>query len=40
MKGKRYSTENKVRIPGEVDARKSIVEVCRERNISNATIHR
>jgi putative transposase len=40
MKGKRYSTEDKVRILREVDAGKSIVDVCRERNISDVTIHR
>ena len=38
MKGKRYSTEDEVRILREVDAGKSIVEVCRERNRSDVTI--
>ena len=40
MKGKRYSTEEKVRILRDVDAGKSIVEVCREKNISDVTYHR
>ena len=40
MKGKRYSIEDKVRILREVDAGKSIVEVCREKNLSDVTIHR
>ena len=40
MKGKRYNTEDKVRILREVDGGKSIVEVCRERNISDVTFHR
>ncbi len=29
MKGKRYNTEDKVRLLREVDGGKSIVEVCR-----------
>lgn len=40
MKGKRYSTEEKVRILRDVDAGKSIVEICREKNISDVTYHR
>ena len=40
MKGKRYSTEEKVRILRDVDAGKSIVEICREKNISDVTFHR
>ena len=40
MKGKRYSTEEKVRILRDVDAGKSIVDICRERNISDVTYHR
>jgi putative transposase len=40
MKGKRISTEEKVRILREVDAGKSVVEVCREKNISDVTYHR
>ena len=33
MKGKRYTTEEKIRILREGDGSKSILEVCRERNI-------
>ncbi len=40
MKGKRYSTEEKVRILRDVDAGKSIVDVCRGKNISDVTYHR
>ena len=40
MKGKRYTTENKIRILREADGSKSIMEVCRERNISEVTFHR
>jgi putative transposase len=40
MKGKRYSTEEKVRILRDVDAGKSIVDICREKNISDVTYHR
>jgi putative transposase len=40
MKGKRYSTEEKVRILREADGGKSIVDVCREKNISDVTFHR
>jgi putative transposase len=40
MKGKRYSTEEKIRILRDVDAGKSIVEICREKNISDVTYHR
>ena len=40
MKGKRYSTEEKVRILREADAGKSIVDICREKNISDVTYHR
>lgn len=40
MKGKRYTTEEKIRILREVDAGKSIVEICREKNISDVTFHR
>jgi putative transposase len=40
MKGKRYTTEDKIRILREADGSKSIVEVCRERNISDVTFHR
>ena len=40
MKGKRYSTEEKVRILRDVDGGKSIVDICREKNISDVTYHR
>jgi putative transposase len=40
MKGKRYSTEEKVRILRDVDAGKSIVDIWREKNISDVTYHR
>jgi putative transposase len=41
MKGKRYSTEEKIRILREADAgQQSIVDICREKNISGVTFHR
>jgi putative transposase len=40
MKGKRFSTEEKIRVLREVDSGKSIVEACREKNISDVTYHR
>jgi putative transposase len=40
MKGKRYTTEEKIRILREADSDKSILEVCREHNLSEATFHR
>ena len=40
MKGKRFSTEDKIRILREMDTGKSIVERCREKNISDVTFHR
>jgi putative transposase len=40
MKGKRYTTEDKIRILREADAGKSILEVCREHNISEVSFHR
>jgi putative transposase len=40
MKGKRHTTEDKVRILREADRGKSIVEVCQEHNISEVTFHR
>jgi len=40
MKAKRYTTEEKIRIMREADSGRSIVEVCRERNVSEATFHR
>ncbi len=40
MKGKRYRTEEKIRILRDVDVGRSIREVCKEKNISEATYHR
>ena len=40
MKGKRYTTEEKIRILREADGGRTILEVCRERNISEQTFHR
>ena len=39
MKGKRYTTEDKIRILGEADrGGKSIQELCREENISGGEL--
>ena len=40
MKGKHYNTEDKVQLLREVDGGKSIMEVYREKNISDVTFHR
>ncbi len=41
MKGKRYTTEEKIRILREADrGERSIVDLCREENISDVTFHR
>jgi putative transposase len=41
MKGKRYTTEEKVRILRQADAgEQSILDICREKNISDVTFHR
>jgi len=41
MKGKRYSTEEKIRILREAETvDKSIVEVCKEKGLSEQTFHR
>jgi putative transposase len=40
MKGKRHTTEEKIRILRDADGGKSIVELCREKNISEQTFHR
>ena len=40
MKGKRYRTEEKIRILREADKGKAITEVCREHNLSQVTFHR
>ncbi len=40
MKGKRYTTEEKIRILREADGGRAITEVCKGRNISEQTFHR
>ena len=40
MKGKRYSTEDKIRILRQADTGQSIVEVCKEHNLSQVSFHR
>jgi putative transposase len=41
MKGKRYTTEDKIRILREADrGEKSILEICRQENVSEVTFHR
>lgn len=41
MKGKRYTTEDKIRILREADrGEKNVVELCREANISVVSFHR
>jgi putative transposase len=41
MKGKRYTTEEKIRILREADqGEKSITDLCREENLSVVTFHR
>ena len=40
MKGKKYTTEEKIRILRQADRGKSIQEVCRENNVSEQTFHR
>lgn len=40
MKGKRYTTEEKIRILREADRDKTILELCREHNISEVNFHR
>ncbi len=40
MKGKRYTTEDKIRILRDADRGKGILEVCREHNISEVSFHR
>ena len=40
MKGKRYTTEEKIRMLREADKGKTILEACRENNISEQTFHR
>ena len=41
MKGKRYTTEDNIRLLREADQReKSITDICREANVSEVTFHR
>ena len=40
VSGKRYTTEDKIRILREADGGKNLVELCREKNISEVTFHR
>ena len=40
MKGKRYTTEDKIRILRDADRGKNILEVCRVHNISEVSFHR
>ena len=40
MKNKRYTTEEKIHLLREADKGKSIMEVCREHNLSPVTFHR
>ncbi len=40
MKGKSYTTEEKIRMLRQADKGKTILEVCRENNISEQTFHR
>ena len=40
MKGKRHTTEDKIRILREADRGKSILEVCRAHHISEVSFHR
>jgi len=41
MKGKRYTTEEKIRLLREADrGGRSIADLCREENVSEVTFHR
>jgi putative transposase len=41
MKGKRYTTEDKIRILREADrGEKSIADICRDENLSAVSFHR
>ena len=40
MKGKRFTTEEKIRILRDADQRGSITETCKEFKISDVTFHR
>lgn len=39
MKGKRYTTQSKIRILRQADGGKTITDVCREHNVSEVTFH-
>ena len=40
MKGKRRTTEEKIRILRQADGERTILEICTENNISDQTFHR
>lgn len=40
MRGKRHTTEERIRILRKADGGKTILDVCREHNISEQTFHR
>ena len=40
MKGKRYTTEDKIRILRDADRGKNILEVCQAHHISEVSFHR
>jgi len=40
MKSKKHTSEDKIRILRAADGGKSIVEICKEKNISEQTFHR
>jgi len=40
MKGKKYTTEEKIRILRQADGGESIAEVCREHNLTQVSFHR
>lgn len=40
MKGKRYTTEQKIRILREADSGRTIQDVCRDNGISEQSFHR
>ena len=40
MKGKTYTTDDKIRILREADSGKTMQEICRERNIAEQTFDR
>ena len=39
MKGKKYTTEEKIRILRQADSGESIAEVCREHNLTQVSFH-